>query len=102
MVVTCDTCTVLFRRCGIQGINDLFRANSIQRNTVLDIAESQCNLSFVVNRFAEFIEFDILSFQFGAIYIRGKSDVYFYEYMQEVCGDALTPFMIFYSSEKRF
>lgn len=44
----------------------------------------------------------IVLFQFGAIYIRGKKDVYFYEYMQEVCGDALLPFMVFYSGEKRF
>lgn len=43
----------------------------------------------------------VLSFQFAAIYIRGKKDVYFYEYMQEACGDGLLPFMIFYSGERQ-
>lgn len=39
------------------------------------------------------------SFQFGAIFIRGKKDIYFYEYMQEACGDGLLPFMVFYSGK---
>lgn len=33
---------------------------------------------------------------YGAIYIRGRKDLYFYEYMQEVCGDALLPFLVYY------
>lgn len=34
---------------------------------------------------------------FGAIYIRGRKDWYFYEYMEEVCGDSLLPFMLYYT-----
>lgn len=33
---------------------------------------------------------------YGAIYIKGKKDLYFYEYMQEVCGDALLPFLLYH------
>lgn len=33
---------------------------------------------------------------YGAIYIRGRKDLYFYEYMQEVCGDALLPFLLYH------
>lgn len=42
-------------------------------------------------------EWLIPNFSYGAIYIRGRRDFYFYEYMQEVCGDSLIPFLIYYS-----
>ncbi|XP_055642282.1 uncharacterized protein LOC129779052 [Toxorhynchites rutilus septentrionalis] len=32
----------------------------------------------------------------AAIFLRGKSDVHFYEYLNEVCGDGLLPFMFKY------
>lgn len=41
-------------------------------------------------------EWLIPHFSYGAIYIRGRKDFYFYEYMQEVCGDALLPFLLYY------
>ena len=41
-------------------------------------------------------------FQPAAIYIQGRCDYYFYEYMSEVCGDGLLPFLIYYSSECPF
>lgn len=41
-------------------------------------------------------EWMIPHLNYGAIYIRGRKDLYFYEYMQEVCGDALLPFLVYY------
>lgn len=41
-------------------------------------------------------EWLIPHFSYGAIYIRGRKDFYFYEYMQEVCGDSLLPFLVYY------
>lgn len=41
-------------------------------------------------------EWVIPHFSYGGIYIRGRKDYYFYEYMQEVCGDALLPFLLYY------
>lgn len=35
-------------------------------------------------------------FSYGSIYVRGRKDFYFYEYMQEVCGDSLIPFLVYY------
>lgn len=40
-----------------------------------------------------------LSVQMAAVYIRGKRDIFLYEYMQYVCGDSLTPFLLYQSSE---
>lgn len=42
-------------------------------------------------------EWIIPHFSYGAIYIRGRKDFYFYEYMQEVCGDSILPFLVYYS-----
>lgn len=41
----------------------------------------------------------IFLFQYGAIFIRGKNDYFFYEYMAEVCGDGLCPFTVYYSGK---
>ncbi|XP_063696508.1 uncharacterized protein LOC134827677 [Culicoides brevitarsis] len=32
----------------------------------------------------------------AAIFMKGRSDIFLYEYLQEMCGDVLLPFMIFY------
>lgn len=37
-----------------------------------------------------------LVFARTAIFLRGRSDIFLYEYLQEMCGDALLPFMNFY------
>lgn len=46
----------------------------------------------------EFPEWIIPYLSFGAIYIRGHRDLYFYEYMQEICGDVLIPFLMKYGT----
>lgn len=40
-----------------------------------------------------------LFIQFSAIYVRGKNDIFFYEYLQEVCGDKVLPYLIYYASK---
>lgn len=35
-------------------------------------------------------------FNRGAIYLKGRNDIFFYEWLSELCGDSLLPFMIFY------
>lgn len=37
--------------------------------------------------------------QFSAIYLRGRSDIFFHEYLNDVCGDGLLPFMLYFSSK---
>lgn len=59
------------------------------------------NVSPILHTFTPQMFNSLLSFQFAAIYIRGKKDLYFYEYMQEACGDGLLPFMIFYSGNRQ-
>lgn len=39
------------------------------------------------------------SLKFSAIYVRGKNDIFFYEYLYEICGDKLLPFLLYYASE---
>lgn len=41
----------------------------------------------------------ITVFNRGAIYLKGRSDIFFYEWMSELCGDSLLPFMVFYPSK---
>lgn len=43
---------------------------------------------------------DYLNFVFAraAIFLKGRSDIFLYEYLQKLCGDALVPFMTFYPS----
>lgn len=36
------------------------------------------------------------------MFLRGKSDIFLYEYLQEVCGDGLMPFMFQYEREYLF
>lgn len=38
------------------------------------------------------------SLQFSAIYIRGKHDIFFYEFLYDVCGDKVLPFLVYYSN----
>lgn len=33
----------------------------------------------------------------SAIYLRGKRDIFFYEFLYEVCGDKLLPFLVYYA-----
>jgi hypothetical protein len=33
----------------------------------------------------------------SAIYVRGKNDIFFYEFLQDVCGDKLVPFLVYYA-----
>lgn len=33
----------------------------------------------------------------SAIYLRGKKDIFFYEFLYEICGDKLHPFLIYYA-----
>lgn len=33
------------------------------------------------------------------MYLRGKKDIFFYEFLQEICGDKLLPFLVYYASE---
>lgn len=102
VVVACNPCADCIGRCGIQRTDDLFRAYSVRRNTKLDITESQCKTDIAMCNILAFeiiLKCSSILFQFAAIYIRGKKDLYFYEYMQEACGDALLPFMLFYSGE---
>uniref|UniRef100_A0A1Q3FAV6 Uncharacterized protein n=1 Tax=Culex tarsalis TaxID=7177 RepID=A0A1Q3FAV6_CULTA len=35
-------------------------------------------------------------FNVAGIFLRGKSDIFFYEYLNEICGDGLTPFIFQY------
>lgn len=35
----------------------------------------------------------------AGIYLRGKHDIFFYEFLYEVCGDKLLPFLIYYASK---
>uniref|UniRef100_A0A8D8BKW4 (northern house mosquito) hypothetical protein n=1 Tax=Culex pipiens TaxID=7175 RepID=A0A8D8BKW4_CULPI len=35
-------------------------------------------------------------FNAAGIFLRGKSDIFFYEYLNEICGDGLTPFIFQY------
>lgn len=35
---------------------------------------------------------------FSAIYLRGRRDIFFYEFLQEVCGDKLIPFLKYYAN----
>lgn len=37
--------------------------------------------------------------QTSAIYLRGKHDIFFYEFLYEVCGDKLLPFLLYYASK---
>lgn len=37
--------------------------------------------------------------QISAIYLRGGKDIFFYEFLQEICGDKLAPFIVHYSSK---
>lgn len=39
-----------------------------------------------------------LVFARAAVFLKGRSDIFFYEYLQELCGDTLLPFMTFYPS----
>lgn len=34
---------------------------------------------------------------FSAIYLRGKRDIFFHEFLTEVCGDKLGPFLVYYA-----
>lgn len=34
-----------------------------------------------------------------AMFLRGKKDIFFYEFLHEVCGDKLLPFLVYYASE---
>lgn len=47
--------------------------------------------------YEQFPEWLIAHFNYGAIYVRGKKDYYFYEYMEEVCGDSVQPFLLYYA-----
>lgn len=46
--------------------------------------------------YEELPEWLIPRLSYGGIYIRGRKDYYFYEFMQEVCGDSLLPFLVYY------
>lgn len=37
--------------------------------------------------------------QCGAIYIRGRADIFFYEYLYDLCGDGILPYMVYFSSK---
>lgn len=39
-----------------------------------------------------------LVFARTAIFLKGRSDIFLYEYLQEICGDTLLPFMTFFPS----
>ncbi|CRK98442.1 CLUMA_CG011799, isoform A [Clunio marinus] len=38
------------------------------------------------------------SINVAAIYLRGKKDIFFYEFLQEMCGDKLIPFLLYYAN----
>lgn len=40
-----------------------------------------------------------LFFQISGIFLRGKHDIFFYEFLYEICGDKLFPFLIYYASK---
>lgn len=36
------------------------------------------------------------SFQIAGIFLNGRSDMFFYEYLSDICGDSLEPFLFSY------
>uniref|UniRef100_A0A336MWW2 CSON005369 protein n=1 Tax=Culicoides sonorensis TaxID=179676 RepID=A0A336MWW2_CULSO len=43
-------------------------------------------------------EYLTLAFNRTAIFLKGKSDIFLYEWLHEMCGDSLSPFMVYYPS----
>lgn len=45
--------------------------------------------------------FGLITFylQCGATYIRGREDIFFYEYLYDLCGDGTLPYMVYFSSK---
>lgn len=61
-----------------------------------ETAFRELTLYFEYIPYEQIPEWLIPYFSYGSIYIRGRKDFYFYEYMQEVCGDSLIPFLVYY------
>lgn len=45
---------------------------------------------------------NFVSFQQSAIFLKGQDDYFFYEWLEEVCGDRIQPFMLYKYSEYLF
>lgn len=57
------------------------------------------NVRFVIaNSICESIK-HLNYIQIAAIYLRGKNDIFFYEFLYDICGDKLLPFMLYYASK---
>lgn len=62
-----------------------------------ETAFRELTLYFEYIPYEQYPEWLIPYLSYGAIYIRGRKDYYFYEYMAEICGDSLQPFLMYYS-----
>lgn len=62
-----------------------------------ETAFRELTLYFEYIPYEQFPEWLISYINYGAIYIRGRKDYFFYEYMDEVCGDSLQPFLMYYA-----
>lgn len=56
------------------------------------------NVSNRLKKSMHFFTQCLMQLQYATIFIRGRGDYYLYEYMQEICGDGMVPFQLYYSS----
>lgn len=56
------------------------------------------NVSLTTNRDG-FSGLTTFYLQCGATYIRGRADIFFYEYIYDLCGDGTLPYMVYFSSK---